>query len=301
MSAARKAPRKSWRDVIEIHPAADVFPLMSPAELRELAQSIRTATLQHKVLVWEQLTNDGPKKLLLDGRNRLDAMESAGIPVVSEDGFLMKHHYTEASSMSSMTAASLVIGRNIHRRHLTKEQRVKLLAEAAVADKEFLTELRKVVPIKPEAELTKKEMCSKGPVAELAEAAGVSLPTARKALNEARAKAGQPSPANSRREAVCKLTNEGKTIRAIAEDLGISTTTVASDQAATGVKPAGKRGAPRGPRQPKTPPPPAVNVAAAELLVELKRAKGSSITPQLLETLEAIEREYRRLTTERSK
>jgi hypothetical protein len=33
---------KSWRDVLPIHPAAELFPLMSPGELRALGEDIKT-------------------------------------------------------------------------------------------------------------------------------------------------------------------------------------------------------------------------------------------------------------------
>ena len=32
---------KSWRDVIKIHPAADLFPMMSPDELKALGEDIK--------------------------------------------------------------------------------------------------------------------------------------------------------------------------------------------------------------------------------------------------------------------
>ena len=41
--------RKSWRDAIPIHPAADLLPLMSPDELRELADDIKKNGLRVKV------------------------------------------------------------------------------------------------------------------------------------------------------------------------------------------------------------------------------------------------------------
>ena len=31
-------PSKSWRDVINVHPAADLFPMMSPDELKTLGE-----------------------------------------------------------------------------------------------------------------------------------------------------------------------------------------------------------------------------------------------------------------------
>jgi len=34
-------PTSDWRSVIKVHPAADLFPMMSPEELRALARTSR--------------------------------------------------------------------------------------------------------------------------------------------------------------------------------------------------------------------------------------------------------------------
>jgi hypothetical protein len=87
--------RKSWRDVYPVHPAADVFPLMSEEELTELAQDIKKNGLQTPILLWEEVT-EAPKEVgdkrkkgkvyVLDGRNRLDALEKLGLPLLTEKG-----------------------------------------------------------------------------------------------------------------------------------------------------------------------------------------------------------------------
>ena len=73
---AQVTKTKSWRDVLPVHPAADMFPLMSQGELKELAEDIRKNGIQTQIVYWQSV--DG-KISLLDGRNRLDAMEFAGI------------------------------------------------------------------------------------------------------------------------------------------------------------------------------------------------------------------------------
>jgi hypothetical protein len=78
----------TWRDVLPVHPAADLFPLMSEAELRELGEDIKKNGLQIPIVVWiSERDSDHPRRRkqpnrysLLDGRNRLDAMELVGIP-----------------------------------------------------------------------------------------------------------------------------------------------------------------------------------------------------------------------------
>jgi hypothetical protein len=69
-------PKSSWRDVLPIHPAAELFPLMSRDELKVLGEDIRQNGLHVPVSVWKEQKNFPPR--LIDGRNRLDAMEAVG-------------------------------------------------------------------------------------------------------------------------------------------------------------------------------------------------------------------------------
>src|SRR5262249_46374041 len=66
---------KRWRDIWPVHPAAELFPLMSEAELRDFADDIEKNGLKELVDLY-----DDPKlgRCLLDGRNRLDALELMG-------------------------------------------------------------------------------------------------------------------------------------------------------------------------------------------------------------------------------
>ena len=71
--------KRSWRDVLPIHPAAELLPLMSEQERRELGDDIKENGLHVPITVWK-----GQKHLpvqLLDGRNRLDAIEQIGITI----------------------------------------------------------------------------------------------------------------------------------------------------------------------------------------------------------------------------
>ncbi|WP_413471415.1 ParB N-terminal domain-containing protein [Streptomyces sp. MB09-02B] len=58
--------------IIQTHPTADMFPMLSADELNDLAESIKTEG-QHEAIV---LSANG---VLLDGRNRLAACEIAGV------------------------------------------------------------------------------------------------------------------------------------------------------------------------------------------------------------------------------
>ena len=62
---------KGWRDILPVHPAADLFPLMGNDELRELADDIAKHGLREKVDLY--FDRDG-KCFLLDGRNRVAAL-----------------------------------------------------------------------------------------------------------------------------------------------------------------------------------------------------------------------------------
>src|SRR6516162_6558132 len=64
---------KGWRATLPIHPAAELLPLMSPAALKDLAEDIENNGLSEPGAVWRK-DSDSPWQLL-DGRNRLDAVE----------------------------------------------------------------------------------------------------------------------------------------------------------------------------------------------------------------------------------
>ena len=78
---------KSWRDVLPIHPAAELFPLMSPDELQALGEDIKKHDgLTSSIALWR--ADPAAQLQLLDGRNRCDAIELViGRPVyVTEIG-----------------------------------------------------------------------------------------------------------------------------------------------------------------------------------------------------------------------
>src|SRR5215471_11876663 len=60
----------SWRDIVQVHPACELFPSLSPEELKDLGEDIKKNGLTAQLYKHNQT--------LLDGRNRLDAMELVG-------------------------------------------------------------------------------------------------------------------------------------------------------------------------------------------------------------------------------
>src|SRR5262249_28467042 len=119
---------QSWRDVLPVHPAADLFPMMSEAELRELGEDIKKHGLASRIVLWSPAC--GSKEIsLIDGRNRLDAMELVGVD--TSNCIIPK----EAGATHADPYA-YVVAANIHRRHLTAEQKGELIAKLLKAKPE---------------------------------------------------------------------------------------------------------------------------------------------------------------------
>jgi hypothetical protein len=134
--------RSSWRDVLPIHPAADLFPLMSPDELKALGEDIKVTGLTSAVVLWRD--NVEAEAVLLDGRNRLDAIEAAiGRPVHVDDEEIwignsdIRWHDLGVTIIGPpFDPYTFVVSANIHRRHLTAEQKRDLIAELLKASPE---------------------------------------------------------------------------------------------------------------------------------------------------------------------
>jgi ParB-like chromosome segregation protein Spo0J len=128
--------KPSWRDYIKIHPEADKFPKFEPDELRSLGEDIQKNGLKAPLTLYRK--DDGEEELL-DGRNRLDALEAIGVPVVDDQGHLIWKHglltwnTVYASAQSPIEPATdpkaFVISANVLRRHLDQKQKRDLIAE----------------------------------------------------------------------------------------------------------------------------------------------------------------------------
>lgn len=239
------AKRQLWRDVYRVHPSADAFPKMSSAELKELGEDIRRNTLKTKILLWDVLGQDGQNmELVLDGRNRLDAMELVGIPVLV-NGKIDPEMSEVLSDMSSMSAGALAVALNCKRRHLTAMQKVEMSAAAFEADKMFRASLQQSLTV-PTGEQSpvgtvrdRKGRVTKGSespnrsiVGHVADATGVDRKTARKYLRDASAKEARAS-AEVDAEIMTMLTS-GATREAIRLKLGVSPNRIANLRKQTG-------------------------------------------------------------------
>jgi ParB-like chromosome segregation protein Spo0J len=120
----------AWRDVLPVHPAADLFPMMSDSELKEFADDIATNGLQQRIKL---RVHKGRKPEVVDGRNRLSALELAGKAPVKSDGSWMAKYFDEIE-LADEEVAAYVISANIHRRHLTAEKKLKLVEKVIKLD-----------------------------------------------------------------------------------------------------------------------------------------------------------------------
>jgi ParB-like chromosome segregation protein Spo0J len=102
------------------HPAAELFPLMPDDQLRDLAEDIKKNGLNYPIVVFEGK--------ILDGRNRLRACKLAGV----KPGFhpFERREFDEKGELvREVTPLEFVLSSNLHRRHLTGEQRREIVAK----------------------------------------------------------------------------------------------------------------------------------------------------------------------------
>jgi hypothetical protein len=90
---------------MEVHPLANIFPMLSEDELNDLAADIKENGLLHPIV---RMT-DG--KTIVDGRNRYEACRRAEVEPHFED-----------SIEDDDQARALIISANIQRRNMTKDQ-----------------------------------------------------------------------------------------------------------------------------------------------------------------------------------
>jgi hypothetical protein len=102
---------------LAFHPLADIFPLMEGKEFDELVADIKAHGLREDIILY-----DG---MILDGRNRYRACLAADVPPVPINGDKWIKNPTE-----------YVISANIHRRHLTAEQKDDFLVKLVAANPE---------------------------------------------------------------------------------------------------------------------------------------------------------------------
>ena len=112
----------TWRTKYKVHPAADVFPMMSDEERDALGADIKANGLRSSIV----LSADG---VLLDGRNRLEAMERVGVAV----------QQWHTRTFGDGDPVAFRASSNIRRRHLTKQQQAEFIVAAHRAGVESIS------------------------------------------------------------------------------------------------------------------------------------------------------------------
>lgn len=93
---------------LTIHPAADIFPMMSEEELADLAEDIKVNGLVHPLII-------DADNHLVDGRNRFAACKLAGV----------EPHFEQLNGRDPL---AYIVSANLNRRNLTKGQQAMALA-----------------------------------------------------------------------------------------------------------------------------------------------------------------------------
>jgi hypothetical protein len=109
--------------------------MMSDDDLAKLAEDIKAHGLQEPVRLY---FDDGQRRsLVLDGRNRLEALARLGVTIPKSSGTWAKVGTRKIEIFETLwdvtDPAAYVIGANIRRRHLTKEQQAELILKAIEA------------------------------------------------------------------------------------------------------------------------------------------------------------------------
>ena len=133
-----------------VHPAAASLPMMGEDELKEMAAGIKTNGLQQPIVIFEDNRDaaNGSKgpfpTYLLDGRNRLAALALLGIDKPYDAPKSKLAAYSPVRTVKAIQKFSvdgkmvwetdvdpysMVMSLNVHRRHLTAEQKRQAIAD----------------------------------------------------------------------------------------------------------------------------------------------------------------------------
>ena len=146
-AASRHEPPFDWRALLAVHPAAELFPPLPEAELRELAEDIHINGLRVPVVTWSAKESDEP--VLLDGVHRLSALALLGLLYETSDRRLGLKGWTgvtwaklsdvrmECQHVVGGDPTALALSLNAHRRHLTPDLKRGLIAKVLEAKPEL--------------------------------------------------------------------------------------------------------------------------------------------------------------------
>jgi ParB-like nuclease domain len=148
------AVKSSWRSWLRVHPLADRFPLLLETDtdaLKELAEDIKKNGQREPATYIKDATG---QIILLDGRNRLDALELLGRKIELNDSTIFQQQLS-----ADIDIYAYIASKNIHRRHLTAKRKRELMvqfadwtkSDRAIAD-EFKTNKNTVGRVRKEFE-----------------------------------------------------------------------------------------------------------------------------------------------------
>jgi hypothetical protein len=117
-----------WFNALPVHPAVELFDIMSDEKLKVLAEDIvQTKGLRNPIIIY--VGADGAEQLL-DGRNRLVALERAGFKLVENGKF--NYAAVPHQRVSGVDPYDLAVSLNLHRRHLDGAAKRKFAAKLLV-------------------------------------------------------------------------------------------------------------------------------------------------------------------------
>ncbi len=124
--AMKQNPTIDWNkyfDRAHWHPLANLFPVMTEEEIESLASDIKKNGLEDPIVLFEDK--------VLDGRNRLLAMELANLPLRQECFVHFRNVKDPKCSWGDCADSPLawIVSKNLHRRHLTTSQRAAVAVE----------------------------------------------------------------------------------------------------------------------------------------------------------------------------
>jgi hypothetical protein len=134
VAANDAAPEFARIGEYEVHPAAEIFPLLDGAAFDALCADIKANGLHTPIVrIWVDagLGNHTQKPVILDGRNRLRACMKTGV----------KPHWCNFEGKGDPVA--YVLSQNLHRRHLNESQRAMVAARIANLEKGRPTQIGK--------------------------------------------------------------------------------------------------------------------------------------------------------------
>src|SRR5207253_1860194 len=122
---------------LQFHPLADLFPLMEGEDFDALVADIAANGLREKIDLYQGK--------IVEGRNRYLALQRLGIePSADQKQYFRKAIYAHTvggeiaphEQSNDDRVRTYVISKNIHRRHLTAEQKRDLIAKVIAAKPE---------------------------------------------------------------------------------------------------------------------------------------------------------------------